>query len=135
MKTVLKLNDEDDASELCNCKDLKAQMRDQKGRLDRLEANFKVMNKVSTLHDHKNLKKEILEEVAKNFTKSNQTDRGISLKNATDLVEQVTELRANVLTNTQRKLQLYLFDNFLVKSCNLTYPVSYSAHVMRGAIH
>ena len=106
MITALKLDD--DASELCNCKDLKAQMRDLKGRLDRLEADFKVTNKVSSLHDHKNLKREILEEVAKNITKSDQRDGGITLKNATDLVEQVTELRANVLTNTQRKLQLTL---------------------------
>ena len=106
MKTALKLDD--DASELCNCKDLKAQMRDLKGRLDRLEADFKVTNKVSSLHDHKNLKREILEEVAKNITKSDQRDGGITLKNATDLVEQVTELRANVLTNTQRKLHLTL---------------------------
>ena len=85
MITALKLDD--DASEFCNCKDLTAQVRDLKVRLDRLEANITVTN---------------------NLTKNNRRDGSISLKNATDLVEQVTELRAIVLTNTQRKLHLTL---------------------------
>ena len=64
--------------------------------------------KASELNEEakENLKREILEEVAKNFTKVRERDvfgGDIIMENATDFVKQLTELRANVLTNTQRE--------------------------------
>ena len=53
-----------------------------------------------------NLKREIVEEVAKNLTKAKEEDMfasDISMENATDFAKQITELRTNVLTNTQRE--------------------------------
>ena len=44
--------------------------------------------------------------MAKNFTKVRERDvfgGDIIMENATDFVKQLTELRANVLTNTQRE--------------------------------
>ena len=53
----------------------------------------------------KEVKREVLEEVAKNFTKKTIDIFGSDLKleNATDFAKQLTELRTNVLTNTQRE--------------------------------
>ena len=56
------------------------------------------------------LKREILEEVAKNCTKDKQNDvlgSNINLENATDFAKLLMELRDNVLTNTQREYDLY----------------------------
>lgn len=55
------------------------------------------------------LKREIMEEVAKNFTCTKDENKDlfsadIGMKNATDK-KQIAELRTNVLTNTQREFQ------------------------------
>ena len=55
-----------------------------------------------------NLKREIMEEVAKNCTCTKVKERDvfgsdIRMENATDFANQLTELRTNVLTNTQRE--------------------------------